>query len=40
MTTDDPRKPPKAAVGIGPTWEYVPSASRFAARGMKARPIV
>ena len=40
MTTDDPRKPPAAAVGIGPTWEYVPSASRFAARGMKARPIV
>ena len=38
MAMDDPRKPPQA-MGIGPPWEYVPTASQYTARGGKARPI-
>ena len=41
MATPDPRIEPKdGALGVGPPWEYVSSASKYAARGGRARPIV
>jgi hypothetical protein len=30
--------PAKKSLGIGPPWEYMPAASRFEARGRRARP--
>ena len=36
LATPDPRAPER---GVGPVWEYVPSASQFIARGGRARPI-
>ena len=38
MNTPDPRIQ-TAPMGVGPPWEYVPSASQFDARGGKARPL-
>ena len=40
MQTPDPRPDlPRKGMVLGPTWEYVRDASRFDARGGKARPI-
>jgi hypothetical protein len=36
MQTNDPRIP-QSDLGIGPPWEYVPTASRYEARGRQAR---
>jgi len=36
MQMADPRQG-SSAVGIGPTWEYVPAASQYTSRGGRAR---
>ena len=36
MQTDDPRHP--GSWGVGPSWEYVPSASHYESRGRHPRP--
>ena len=37
MATHDPRFPPNATMGVGPTWQYLAEASEWEQRGRRPR---
>ena len=37
MATRDPRFPPNATMGVGPTWQYLAEASEWEQRGRRPR---